>query len=166
MVSRLRKLLGPLQDKQHSRGTTILAMNLDGAVGRIVWNLFNRAQVTSTTFSMMVTGITSSVSSTAPVCFMWTARSTVPALRPPSRASQHRFIPRRNQDFTGIGINQASTIWQSSCQGPNVRVAGAISPYAVSTDVQRLLEPEIRKPTTAIRFSWFLLKKCGARERT
>jgi hypothetical protein len=91
-----------------SHGTTNWAMNLDGTTGRIVWNLFNGGQVTSTnvlndgnwhnvagvfngtTSSLYVDGVINSSGAAAPIA---------------GEPNAELFLGG-NQDFTAIGINQ------------------------------------------------------------
>jgi hypothetical protein len=91
-----------------SHGTTNWAMNLDGTTGRIVWNLFNGGQVTSTNILNdgnwhNVVGVFNGTTSLLYVDGVINSSAAAPALAGEPDAD---LFLGGNQDFTAIGINQ------------------------------------------------------------
>jgi len=91
-----------------SHGTTNWAMNLDGTTGRIVWNLFNGGQVTSTNILNdgnwhNVVGVFDGTTSSLYVDGVINSSGAAPVLAGEPNAE---LFLGGNQDFTTIGINQ------------------------------------------------------------
>jgi hypothetical protein len=91
-----------------SHGTTNWAMNLDGTTGRIVWNLFNGGQVTSTNILNdgnwhNVVGVFNGTTSSLYVDGVINSSGAAAALAGEPNAD---LFLGGNPDFTAIGVNQ------------------------------------------------------------